>query len=421
MPAEWQTRLCELVDANMPQLVALRRYLHAHPEPSHEEFATSLHIYQQLNDLGLPVQMGPEGRGVIVSNRAPDVDAPRLALRADIDALRIQDEKTVEYASQNEGIMHACGHDAHSTIAFGAIMALDSLRKENLLPAAFNWRVLFQPAEETCRGARELVEAGVLEGVDAIFALHVDPTRETGNIGIRAGVLTASCDDMQITIHGRGGHGARPHESKDPIAAAALLISTLYQFVPRTTDSQDSVVVTIGKISGGETSNVIPERVELAGTMRTLDRSVREQTIEQIQGLARGVEQLTGTTIEVRFEAGIPSVFNDPKLTTVIVQTFEQLLGKEHLENMPRPSMGGEDFSVYLERVPGAMFRLGCANGKAPSPGLHTPTFDIDERCLAIGTKLLASIAIAWSQQAEISGEPRASVANPPQRATGGH
>jgi amidohydrolase len=401
MNADWKSTIDAAVDATADQMVALRRHLHAHPEPSNEELETSLHLYQLFSGHGLNVRMGPEGRGVIVDGRNAPTNGKvqRIALRADIDALRIQDEKSVAYASQTPGIMHACGHDAHTATVFGALAALENLESAGALPESFAWRCIFQPAEETSSGARDMVEAGALDGVDAILALHVDPTRRTGVIGVRPGVFTASCDSVRLTIHGRGGHGARPHESNDPIAAAAQLISTLYQFVPRATDSQDAVVLSFGQIRGGENPNVIPEHVELWGTLRTLARQVRERTLEQVRNLVAGVEQITRTKIDVSFESSIPSVNNDSQLTTLVSRAVDELLGANQLEIMARPSMGSEDFAAYLERVPGAMFRLGCAGDSTPAPGLHTPKFDIDERCLPIGAKLLARSAVAWAMR----------------------
>jgi amidohydrolase len=202
---------------------------------------------------------------------------------------------------------------------------------------------------------------------------------------------------MRITVEGRGGHAARPHESNDPIAAAAQLISTLYQFVPRATDSQDAVVVAFGQIHGGQNANVIPEQVVLEGTVRTLDRQVRESTIANIRTLADGIEKVTGTKLGLCFERGTPSVFNDAALNKLVTNVAEQLLGTAQVTAMSRPSMGSEDFAVYLEHVPGTMFRLGAAGESVPWPGLHTPMFDVDERCIAVGAKILARSVLQWS------------------------
>lgn len=397
MSDSWQAHLEATIDDGMDRIVALRRHLHAHPEPSGQELQTSLHLYQLFNELELPVRMGPEGCGVIVDSRSQD-GPRRSALRADIDALRIEDEKQVPYRSTVPQVMHACGHDVHASVVCGALLAVDSLQREGRLPWPVTWRGIFQPAEETSRGARAMVDAGVLEGVDAILALHVDPSRKAGTIGVRPGVITASCDAMRITVCGRGGHSARPHESIDPIAASAQLISTLYQFVPRATDSQEAVVVSFGQIHGGMNANVIPEQVVLEGTVRTLDRQVRQQTITHIRTLIDGIEEITGTNLELNFVASIPSVYNDEGLTDLVNRVAHELLGPQGVTAMHRPSMGSEDFAAYLEHVPGMLFRLGCAGEHAPWPGLHTPTFDVDERCLAVGVKILARCVVEWSK-----------------------
>jgi amidohydrolase len=389
MPPTWQSQLDAAVDDSEERMIALRRHLHAHPEPSGHELQTSLHLYQLFDEWGLSVRMGPEGCGLIVESRRQD--APRrIALRADIDALRIQDQKHVSYRSTVPEVMHACGHDVHSATVFGALCALDRLECAGQLPWPVAWRGIFQPAEETSNGAESMIDSGALSGVDAILSLHVDPTRRAGTIGVREGVFTASCDAMQITVSGRGGHAARPHESNDPIAAAAELVSTLYQFVPRATDSQDAVVVSFGQIHGGQNANVIPEQVVLEGTVRTLDSSVREKTIAHIRTLANGIEQVTGTRLDLRFEAGTPSVYNDPGLTRLVAEIATELIGAKKVVAMPRPSMGSEDFAAYLAHVPGTMFRLGAAGSQSPWPGLHTPTFDVDEKCMAVGAKILA-------------------------------
>jgi amidohydrolase len=397
MSVDWRREIDAAVDRISERMVELRRHLHAHPEPSGEELQTSLRLYQLLDELGLAVRMGPEGCGVVVESRWQD-GPRRIAVRGDIDALRIQDQKQVPYRSTVRGVMHACGHDVHTATVFGALTALHWLETAGQLPWPVTWRGIFQPAEETGGGADAMVAAGVVEGVDAILSLHVDPTRRAGRIGVRPGVFTASSDAMRVTVSGRGGHAARPHESNDPIAAAAELISTLYQFVPRATDSQDAVVVSFGQIHGGQNANVIPEQVVLEGTVRTLDRNVREKTIAHIRTLADGIEKVTGTRLEVCFTEGTPSVYNDVGLTKLISDEATQLLGADKVTEMSRPSMGSEDFAAYLEHVPGSMFRLGAAGELTPWPGLHTPTFDVDETCLAVGAKLLARCVVQASR-----------------------
>ena len=395
---DWKEKLHKIVADSSGEVVALRRHLHAHPEPSGEELQTSLHLYQLLGKLGLDVRMGPEGCGVVADSPTKNVSAPCIVLRGDIDALRIQDSKQVTYKSTNPGIMHACGHDAHAAIIYGTILVLTKFSQMDCCPWPLCYRAIFQPAEESATGARQMIEAGVLEGADNIFALHVDPARRTGEIALRSGTLTAHCDSLKITIRGQGGHAARPHESKDPIGAAAQLISTLYQFVPRATDSHDAVVLTIGKILGGENPNVIPDTVELWGTMRTLETEVRTRTIEQIRQVADGVSEISGTQIEVAFRVSIPSVYNDADLTRLVWREAEEVVGDEHVQLIARSSMGSEDFACYLEKIPGVMFRLGCATDLAAVTPLHTPTFDVDEVALDLGVEVLARTVIMASK-----------------------
>jgi amidohydrolase len=388
----WKQHLDAIIDQSAGDLVHLRRHLHAHPEASGAELETSLLLYQRLDEAGLQVRMGPDGCGVLADN-APSNGAARIAIRGDIDALLIQDDKWVPYRSTREGVMHACGHDAHASIATYAAIALRRLETEGKSPWPLAWRAILQPAEETATGARAMVAAGALDGVRAIFGLHVDPTRRVGEIGLRTGAFTANCDALHIAVRGRGGHGARPHESRDPIAAAAQLVSTLYQFVPRANDSLDATVLSFGRIAGGENPNVIPEEVHLDGTLRTLEARVRSQALEQIHQVARGVAEITGTQIEVRLGASIPSVHNDVEAARLLGEAAAEMTGVT-VRHIPRPSMGSEDFACYLAHCPGAMFRLGVANDLNAVTPLHTPTFDLDEAALPVGAKLLARTVV---------------------------
>ena len=398
----WVNAVRTAVDRHYDDMVTVRRHLHAHPELSGQEHDTSLFLYQRLSEHDFDVRIGPEGRGVVADQTPSGRHQGNglLALRADIDALRIHDQKTVEYHSQCRGIMHACGHDVHTAICFGAFMAMHDLQQEDGLPWPIRVRSIFQPAEETCAGAREMIDAGALDGVRAILALHVDPTRQIGSVGIRDGVLTANCDAMTIRITGRGGHAARPHEATDPIAAAAQLINSLYMFVPRRTDSQDAVVITIGQIAGAETQNIIPEWIELGGTLRTLDHKVRRRTIEHIRQLAEGIGQMSSTEIEVVFGVASGSVDNDPHLASIVRQAANWVVGKNQTDEILRPSMGSEDFAFYLDHVPGVMFRLGCASDRVGHSPLHSPSFDVDEEALRVGARILCISAILWAEPA---------------------
>jgi amidohydrolase len=390
MSHDWRDELDRAIATSVPEIVALRRHLHMNPEVSGDEQATSLHLYQLLGDGGFEVRLGPEGYGVIADLHGGEAGAGWLALRADLDALRIQDTKSVEYRSQCEGVMHACGHDAHTAIVWGALSALRQLQQAGKLPWAIQVRGIFQPAEETCQGAQAMISAGALEQVTSILAVHVDPSRDVGHIGVRAGVLTASCDEMTIYIRGRGGHAARPHETSDPIAAAAQLINALYLNIPRATDSQDAVVITIGQIQAGDNANVIPEEVILRGTIRTLDRRVRRQTMDHIRRMTDGLGQTTETVIEVQYGVGSGSVVNDSRLIELSRIAAKEVVGSEGIDEIPRASMGSEDFAFYLDHVPGAMLRLGTRSEATGGAPLHTSEFDVDERVLPIGAKVLA-------------------------------
>lgn len=393
---EWERTLDRYVD----EMVQLRRELHMHPEPSGEEFDTSQQLYTRCLDAGLSVRQGPNGCGVIADlHPANGEDAPIFAIRADIDALRIQDEKDVAYRSRRPNLMHACGHDAHSAVVFGTIKALSELFHRNVVPFPCHVRGIFQPAEETSQGACQMIESGAIDNVSAIIATHVDPARRLGRMGFRKGVFTASCDEMHLTVIGRGGHAARPHEARDPILAAAQLINSLYLQIPRLTDSQDAVVCTIGRVDAGHNANVIPERVELFGTLRTLNQQVRNQTRQLIIDISHAVAAGTQTSVEVEFGESTPPVDNSDALVDLLIQSTEQMIGREAVEMIPRPSMGSEDFSYYGQHIPAAMFRLGIASETCGNSGLHTPLFDVDERSLRLGALIMGFCALSWSER----------------------
>ena len=394
-----QHKLDRAVDHLHDQMVEIRRHLHAHPEASGQEYATSRYITEQLSAAGIRTRLGPDDRGVVADfpDRAGGNEVGILALRADIDALRIHDRKQVNYRSTSPGLMHACGHDAHAAVVFGALVALHEVQADGELDREIRIRGIFQPEEETCAGAKRMIEAGAIEGVEAILSMHVDPSRPVGCIGLRSGLLTASGDSMRVRIIGKGGHAARPHEASDPIAAAAQLINALYLFVPRAIDSQDAVVLTIGMIAGGDNSNVIPEQVELRGTLRTLDRKVRDETIQHIRRLAHGVAETSDVKIDVQFKHSADPLRNDAGLVDLLRRAARKVVGDDGVDEIFRPSMGSEDFAFYLEHAAGGMFRLGCVSPRRGGSPLHSPNFDVDEVALAIRAKVLAHAAMLWS------------------------
>jgi amidohydrolase len=399
MDGMWQQQLDQAIDERADALIALRRHLHMHPEISGKEFQTTAYLLEQLESIGCDCRVPTERRGVVADVGTEKM--PRIGLRADIDALQIQDAKDVSYRSTHDGVMHACGHDAHSAILYGALSGLQQLAVSDGFPWPVSVRGIFQPAEETAQGAREMVQFGALDGIDAIFGLHVDPKRPVGSIGLRDGVSTANCDEIRIQLRGVGAHAARPHEAVDALSAAAQLVQTVYLNIPRTTDSQESVVVTFGRIVGGANSNVIPESVEMRGTLRTLCSNVREQTKQKLAEICDGVSKMTGVDIDLDIKSEIDSVVNAPALNNVIRRSATEVIGAKNIKDISRSSMGSEDFSVYLQEIPGAMFRLGTA-AKETQISLHSSSFDIAEEVIVVAAKILARSAVFWSDPNEM-------------------
>jgi amidohydrolase len=377
------------------RLSQIRRHLHRNPELSGQEFSTTDYLSKQLTMARVPHRVAVGKCGIITDViESPDSGAPIVAMRADIDALPIKEENDVPYRSKRAGVMHACGHDAHSAILLGTTLALYRARP---LPVA--WRSIFQPSEEAGRGACEMVNQGALEGVDAIIGLHVDPNLPVGKVAITPGPRTAFCQDFAIGIRGRGGHGARPHLTADPIAAAAHLITLIYQAVPRQTDARQPVVVTIGMVNAGFASNVIPDTASLQGTIRTLNTAVAVQTRETVERLCASVAQAFGAKISPVFERLLPGLVNDAQIATLAAGVAGQLLGSENILRNELPSMGAEDFADYLPVVPGCMIGLGAKGPDRKITPLHTATFDIDETALLIGARLFAAILLEWPKK----------------------
>lgn len=377
-------------------LIDVRRHLHRHPELSTQEYETTQFLANELNKSSIPFRLGPDSRGLIVDLGNPDA-ADRLAIRADIDAIPIQDGKSVDYRSSVENVTHACGHDAHASILLGTVRSLHELLKDK--PAERAVRAIFQPEEEIATGASAMIEFGVLDGVTQIVAGHVDPNRDVGKIGIRSGVITAHCIELGVDICGRGGHAARPHETSDPIEIASRFISSVYEAVPRYQPEEKQVVVSFTTVHGGESTNVIPDRVRLSGTMRSLDANARENAIQSIQQIAKRLSDETGASIEFKFGLIVPSVIGDETLTETIGAIGRQVLGSKNVEPIPDPSMGGEDFAFYSQQVPAAFVRLGS---RGPSTGglpLHNSGFDVDEGVLAVGVNLFTHVALSFLSQ----------------------
>ncbi len=376
-----------------PQLVRWRRHMHRHPELGHEEVETTAYVGDHLRALGLEPVLADDPVGLFVDVDPPGAaDDPRIALRCDMDALPMPDDKDVRYRSTVEGVSHACGHDAHTAMLMGVAELLQEHREA--LPGGV--RLIFQPAEEkNPGGATTMLERGVMENVAAILALHVAPELPTGHFGLRAGVLTASVAAFSITITGEGGHTARPHQSVDPIQAAAQLVRQISLVVPRRLDPLDPTIIAIGEIHGGHAPNVIPSRVRLRGTVRSTSQRHMDRVPELLRGLCEDAVSTWGGAYDFEYRPGSGPVINDSALIHRARGVVSWLLGADHVHWIDRPSMGGEDFAFYLSHAPGAMLRLGCTAPGASALDLHTGAFDMDEKALWRGVALLAGMALA--------------------------
>ncbi len=380
-------KLDQIIDDLGDEIREVRRYLHANPEASEHEFKTTAYLKEWLNRAGMQCRVANTKRGLVVDS-LDQRGKIRVALRADIDALRLQDEKTVIYRSTEANLMHACGHDAHTAMLLGAIHALHKCR--DLFDQPITWRAIFQPAEESATGANEMLDFGVMEGIDAIIALHVDPSIKVGKIGVRDGALTAICEEFDILVTGRGGHGARPHQTVDPVGAASQFVNTVYSTVPRLLDAQEPAVVSFGVFQAGINPNVIPEHVQLRGTIRTVNHLTSRFIKDKMKHIADGIAEATGADFKIDIPYMIESVVNNREVMRRCRKAAISVVGKENVRWIPHPSMGGEDFSNYLARAPGCMLRLGVGLHGQPQRYLHSPQFDIDESALTIGAKTLA-------------------------------
>lgn len=377
-------------------VIAWRRDFHQNPELGFEEKRTADIVASHLERLGLEVTRGIGKTGVVGMLRG-NSPGPTIGLRADMDALPILDQKSVDYRSKVAGKMHACGHDAHTSILMGAAQFLSQQAR----PEKGNIVFVFQPAEEGLGGASAMIKDGLLSafGIDAMAGLHVFPGIQTGQVTAVRGVSCAAADRIRINIIGRGGHAAHPHQAIDSVAVTAEVLSALQHIASRQVDPLESVVITIGKIQGGSASNVIAPEVELLGTVRTLNPALREQMPGRIETVVKGVTAALGASYEFDYHFGYPSIVNDDQMVDLLLVTSDQMLGEGKYE-LVKPSMGGEDFSYYTERVPGVFFRLGVGNPeKQTNYPLHHPMFDIDEDALPIGIAMLSAIALNYLGQ----------------------
>lgn len=394
------SRLHQDIDEILPGLVADRRYLHEHPELGFQEHNTARFVAERLAALGVEdIRTGVNGTGVTGLVRGAAGGAGRVVLvRADMDALPIHEENQVEYRSQHDGVMHACGHDAHTAILLGLARVLVDRRDQ----FSGTVKLLFQPSEEMFPGgAKGMIEEGVMEDphVDASFALHMANHQPLGVITVAPGPILAAPDSFTATIQGKGGHAASPHRAVDPIVIGAHVVTALQTVVSRNTDPVESCVVTVGAFNAGEAFNVIPDTAVLGGTVRTLTPEMRDLAQERVTALIEGVVAAFGATVKLEYTRGYPATINDPAAAALVREVAESIVGPDKVIANP-PSMGGEDYAYFLLERPGAMFQVGSKNEERGLVwGHHHPRFDIDEDSLAIGLEVMTGTVLAYLER----------------------
>lgn len=389
------SQIKDLAETLAPRLIEIRRHIHAHPELSGQEYQTAAYVAGVLSSCGIQVKEAVGKTGVVGNLQGNGSDDRILAIRTDMDALPIQERTNLDFASRKPGIMHACGHDVHTTVGLGVAMVLSQLAEE--LPG--NLRFLFQPAEEIAQGASWMVRDGAMRDVNAIFGIHVFPSIPARSVGIRYGALTAAADDIEIFIQGESGHGARPHEAIDAIWIASQVITTLQQAISRTQNPLRPIVLTIGQISGGRAPNVIADQVRMAGTVRSLHPETHANLPQWIEGIVANFCNTYGAKYEMNYRRGVPSVQNDLVLSQILEEASREAWGSDRVQILTEPSLGAEDFSLYLEHAPGSMFRLGVGYGDRLNPPLHHPEFEIDESAILTGVVTLAYAAFKYWKQ----------------------
>ncbi|WP_435611312.1 amidohydrolase [Streptomyces sp. C10-9-1] len=378
------------------ELIAFRRDLHMHPELGNQEFRTTAALKARLERAGLEPRVLPLGTGLVCDIGTSSAEAqgrPLFAIRADIDALPIPDTKTVSYRSTVPDRAHACGHDVHTTAALGAGLVLADLDRQGLLTQPV--RLLFQPAEEVLPGgAADAVECGVLDGVGKIIAVHCDPKVDAGTIGLRPGPITSACDRLEVTLDGPGGHTARPHLTTDMVTAAAKIVTEVPALLARRVDARSGLAVTWGRIESGHAPNVIPQHAELSGTVRCLDLAGWREAPDLVHAAIDEIATLHRAKSQIEYIRGVPPVVNDPVVTELLRDAHAARRGPYAIEDTEQ-SLGGEDFSWYLEHVPGAMARLGVrVPGDTTRRDLHRGDFDVDEESITAGVELFTAAAL---------------------------
>lgn len=376
------------------RLITFRREIHRNPEVSGEEKNSSSFVAGVLEANDIEVRRNVGGYGLVAVLNGGS-EGPLIALRADMDALPIDEQTGAEYASLSPGVMHACGHDAHTAILMGAAIVLADMRESLKGGVMF----LFQPAEESISGAKSMIADGALDGElpGAIVALHCLPEMEVGKVGHKPGIMTAAADSIDIVIKGKSGHASRPHQTVDAVLVSSMVISAIHHIVSRKTDPLHPAVISIGSIYGGSAKNIIADRVEMEGTVRTLDKALRERMPEIIEEVIKGVTASMGADYEFSYTLECPAILNDPTIDKLVSSCASDIVGVENSIELGEPMMGSEDFALFTEKAPGALFRLGTGNReKGIVASLHNPHFDIDEEAIIIGTRMMSWIAASY-------------------------
>jgi amidohydrolase len=388
-----QEKIKTLAKQYLDEFIAVRQHLHANPELSYQEFETSKFVQSKLSSFGIPFEVKAT-TGVLGMISGKNPDSRVIALRADMDALPIQEENELAYKSKNAGVMHACGHDVHTTILLGAAKILNELKDE--------WegtiKLIFQPGEErNPGGASYMIKDGVLENPkpQGIFGLHVHPGLDLGKLSFRKGRVMASADEIYITIRSKGGHAAAPHLTADTVLISSHLIVALQQIISRNNNPTSPSVLSICSVQGGHTTNVIPSEVKLMGTFRAMDETWRDKAHELIRKLATGLVESMGAEIDLHIDVGYPTVDNDPALTEKAWRLADEYMGKEHVSETEM-RMGAEDFGYYTQVIPGCFYRLGVRNTEQGIVhNVHTPKFNIDERAIETGMGMMAWLGVS--------------------------
>ena len=389
---ELPDELSEFMAAREDELIAFRRDLHAHPELGYHEHRTTSRVALRLAAAGLRPVTLPKGTGLIVDVGNQAADGPLIALRADLDALPVSDEKSVPYRSTVPNVCHACGHDVHTTILLGAGLFLAGQAAAGTLPGRV--RLIFQPAEEVPHGALDVLAAGGINSVQRIFGLHCDPRLDVGKVGLRAGAVTAACDRITLRVTGPGGHTARPHLTADLVYALGKIITEVPAALSRRIDPRSTLSLVWGRVNAGSSANAIPGEGVAEGTVRCLDDNAWHDAPDMVKALIESVASAYGVVPELSYQRTVPPTINDPLSTEIFRVAAEEALGPDAVATTQQ-SMGGEDFAWYLESVSGSYARLGTRKpGSDDDFDIHQPMFDVDERAIGVGIRLLVAAAV---------------------------